>query len=139
MSTLKRLLLWLTLLLAAGCNLSVAAPETPVPTPDVPVVEFLFPPNNSTVLEGTDLTLDIVARDTSIGVSRLEVYLNGVLLREVELADYTVEPVYRVQVNWLADGAGLHALTAVAFRPDGTPSDEGRITLEVVPRPTPTP
>jgi hypothetical protein len=139
MFSLKRLWLWSLVLLVAGCNLSAAAPETPVATPDVPVVEFLYPPNNSTVLEGTDLTLDIVARDTSIGVSRLEVYLNDVLLREVELADYTVEPVYRIQVNWLADGAGLHALTAIAFRPDGTRSDEGRITLEIVPRPTPTP
>ncbi|MFW5772719.1 MAG: Ig-like domain-containing protein [Phototrophicaceae bacterium] len=139
MSTLKRLLLCSTLLLAAGCNLGAAAPETPIPTPDVPVVEFLYPPNNSTVLEGTDLTLDVVARDDSVGVSRLEIYLNDVLLREVELADYTVEPIYRVQVNWRADGAGLHALTAIAFRPDGTPSDEGRVTLEVVPRPTPTP
>lgn len=136
---LRGALFGLVVLLAAGCNLSAEAPQTPVPTRDAPAVEFLFPPNNSTVLEGTDLTLDIVARDASIGVHRLEIYLNDVLLRETELADYTVEPVYRVQVNWLADGVGLHALTAVAFRPDGTRSDEGRITIEVVPRPTPTP
>lgn len=117
----------------SGCNLGVA-PDTPVPTPDLPRVEFIAPPNNSQVLEQTDFPLDIIARDASVGIARLEFYIDETLITEVTPQDDEAVPVFRVQVNWLAQGVGLHGASAIAYRPDGTRSDEARLTLEVLPR-----
>ena len=51
------------MMMVSGCNLRQAnAPtNTPFPTPDIPRVRFLFPDNNSNVLEGTDLAVEVLA------------------------------------------------------------------------------
>jgi hypothetical protein len=36
-------------------------------------------------------------------------------------------------MNWLAQGQGRHALTAIAYRPDGTQSDPATILVNVLP------
>jgi hypothetical protein len=118
----------------ASCNLG-GSQETPVPTPDLPTVEFLFPQNGSTVLEGTDLSIDLVARDSSTGIVRIELLVDGEKINEAIPQDAVMVPVFRVNMNWLAQGVGLHPLSAVAFRLDGTSSDEAIISVEVLPRP----
>jgi hypothetical protein len=40
--------------------------------------------------------------------------------------------VFTINMNWLAEGEGLHALSAVAYRPDGTMSDFATIQLQVI-------
>jgi hypothetical protein len=117
----------------AGCNLTASQP-TPVPTPDLPGVEFLYPADGSSVIEGTDLTIDLIARDESQGINRIELLLNGIRLREAVTDSDAPVPAFRVEMNWLAQGAGLHVLTAVAYRPDGIRSDEADITIEVLER-----
>lgn len=126
----------LVLLMLSGCNLGRPAAPTPTapPTPDIPTAEFLAPPNNSQVFEGTDFALDIVARDSGSGITRLELYVDGVKINEAEPENGLSVPVFRVEMNWLAQGIGLHALEAIAYRADGTRSVEGRLTIEVVAR-----
>jgi hypothetical protein len=116
-----------------GCNLN-ASQLTPVPTPDLPGVEFLYPSDGSGVIEGTDLTIDLIARDESQGINRIELLLNGIRLREAVTDDHNPVPAFRVEMNWLAQGTGLHVLTAIAYRPDGTRSDEADIIVEVLER-----
>jgi hypothetical protein len=123
--------LWwgILLMLISGCNLSQSAPP---PTPDLPTVYFVAPANNARVLENADLTVDIYAEDSTVGIARVEFRVNGVMVKDAGPANFGVSNQFRVQMNWLAQGIGLHIFSVVAFRPDGTPSDETFITIEVV-------
>lgn len=123
----------LLLLALAGCNLGAAQP-TPVPTPNLPQVEFLAPQNNARVFEGTDFTIDLVARDGGGGVARIELYIDGELINTARPEAAFSVPVFRAEMNWLARGDGLHVLSAVAYRADGTPSLETALNIEVIPR-----
>ena len=129
-----RLILLLCLGLLAACSLAQPTP-TPLPTPDIPQVEILSPANNQQVLEGLDFDLDILASDSSSGIQKIEMYVDEGLINTAEPVDGPA-PIFRVTMNWLARGLGRHVIYAIAYRPDETPSDESRITLEVIPRPT---
>jgi len=115
-----------------GCNLG-APQATPVPTPDIPTVEILAPPNNQQVFDGTNFDIDILARDASQGIKRIELYVDETLINESTVVSGT-QPQYRVTMNWLAQGVGFHVISAVAYREDDTRSDEFLINLEVIPR-----
>jgi len=121
-------LLGLGIVTVAGCTLE----STPVPTPNIPRVQFIAPPNNSRVVNGTDLTIDLFAQDNHLGIAKIEFYADGSLIKEASLPNYDVQTDFRVQVNWLASGIGFHALSAIAYRPDGTRSDEAFLSIEVV-------
>jgi hypothetical protein len=119
--------------IVAGCNLD-NPDATPIPTPDLPTVEFIAPISGATVIEGADMTIDIVARDNNpiAGIARIELFLNGAPYREAEPDDDIPVPVFRVEMNWIADGLGFHAFTAVAYRADGQQSDLTDISVEVI-------
>ncbi|MBC7814436.1 MAG: Ig-like domain-containing protein [Burkholderiales bacterium] len=133
-------LVWFALfgLVLAGCNLSTT-PPTPIPTPDIPMVQFVSPTDNATIIEGTDMDIQIFASDAGIGVARIELYVDEQLhqtgLPEVSAA----VPDFTVLMNWRAQSVGRHFLTARAFRPDGTSSDEARLIVEVLPNANVTP
>jgi hypothetical protein len=117
-------------LLCAACNLN-APPPTPVPTPDVPRAYFNNLENGAIVTEGTDVQLDIVAQDETAGVAKIELYVDGEFYNEGVVAGEPV-PIFRVTMNWLAAGAGRHTLGLLAYRADGTASDDTLIAVEVV-------
>lgn len=122
------------LLTLLACNLAQPVP-TPFPTPDLPTVEIIDPPNNVQVIEGTTFAFDIVGRDAAQGVSKIELYIDGVLVNMVNPFDVIAAPVFRAQINWTAQGVGLRAVEAIAYRPDGQRSDAALLTLEVIPPP----
>lgn len=114
--------------LLSSCTLDA----TPVPTPDLPRVQFVAPPNNSRVVNNTDLTIDLFAQDSTVGIAKIELYADGGLVKEASLPNYGVQADFRVQINWLASGLGFHVLSAIAYRPDGTRSDETFLSIEIV-------
>ena len=116
----------------AGCNLTAATP-TPLPTPDIPRVEIREPANNRQVVEGVEFDIDIVARDASTGISRVELRVDGELLNDAQPVEASAVDVFRVTMNWRARDPGLHVLEAIAYRPDGTASDPAIINIEVLP------
>lgn len=120
------------MIILSACNLNTV-PPTPIPTPDLPRVYFEYPSNNDQVFLNTDLTVDIVAQDESVGISRLIFSVDGEVIQDVQPPDEMVT-IFRVNMNWLAEGLGLHTLSAIAYRPSGTQSDEAIITIEVIPR-----
>ncbi|MDX1992218.1 MAG: hypothetical protein SF029_07505 [bacterium] len=123
-------------LVLAGCNLESARLElTPVSTPDLPRVEFLFPENNSAIYENIDMTLNVVAYDETAGVARIEILVDGEMLLEATPEDEQPVPIFNVETNWLAQGAARHVFTAIAYRADNTRSDEAVLIVEVQPRP----
>ncbi|MAS35833.1 MAG: hypothetical protein CL610_17620 [Anaerolineaceae bacterium] len=125
---LRYCLLLVTAFLVAGCNLQVGQPS-PVPTPDIPQIEFQAPANNDSFVEGTDLTIALVAQDTGVGVARVELLVDDLPYREVSPEVSDVVPVFTVTMNWLAEGTGYHSLTAIAYRPDGVASRPVTISI----------
>jgi hypothetical protein len=60
------------------------------------------------------------------------------LIDDFEVAEFRPverieEPVFRVETNWPAQGVGRHRISAIAYRSDGTRSDEYSIIVEVLP------
>ena len=119
------------LLVLSACNLSTEVPE-PTPERIVPTVEFLYPTNGSLVIEGTDVQIELLAQDQhGIGVSRVELLVDDQPHQDGAPVVSSAVTVFTVDMNWLAEGVGLHALSAIAYRPDGTASDMTTISLEV--------
>jgi hypothetical protein len=122
---MKHLLL-IALLLLSACSLN-----TPAPPPDVPHVEFLFPMEGVSVSAGTDLQIGLVATD-STGIARVELLIDDLPHQEARPAEATTVPVFTVDMNWLAQGSGVHVLTATAYRANGTASEPAIIRVNVV-------
>lgn len=120
----------LFLMLLAGCNLQSGQP-TAIPTPDIPQIEFQQPANNDNVIEGTDVTIALLARDDGIGVARVELLVDDLPAGEAFPQVSGAVPVFTVTMNWLAEGIGFHSLTATAYRPDGTASRATTISVLV--------
>lgn len=132
MSRIRFFVLIIAAWVLAACNLNAPQP-TPIPTPDVPRAFFNNLENGSSVYEGTDLELDIVAQDDTVGVQKIELYLDGEKFNEGETENGAV-PVFRVTMNWVAEGLGRHTLGLLAYRPDGTTSQETIIAITVIAR-----
>lgn len=132
---MRSFLIVVLMVMLAGCNLTQGSSVTPTPLPDLPQVEILDPANNRQIYEGTEFDFDIVARDESAGIVRIELYIDDAIINSASPVDATSVPVFRVTINWLAEGQGLHTVEAVAYRADGTQSDPALINIEVLPRP----
>jgi hypothetical protein len=116
-----------------ACNL-VAGTLTATPPPNIPTVEFQYPINDSSVVEGSDVQIQLLAQDSiGEGVARVELLVDDQSLQQGVPLISSAVPVFTVEMNWLAEGVGLHSLSAIAFRPDGTASDPAIIRILVVP------
>ncbi len=122
------------LMMLAGCNLGAEPAPTLAPTPNIPRLQFIAPNEGDRVIPGYDLTIDVVAEDMQpgAGVAKIELYLNDQLYREVTPENDIPVPVFRAEMNWFTEGIGRHVFSAVAYRRDGTRSDEALINIEVV-------
>lgn len=117
----------------SGCNLIEGTPATVTPAPDLPTVQFIYPANESTIVEGTDFPIDIVASDNGVGIARVQLLVDDEPINERGPDVSAAVPVFTVRMNWLAQGVGRHVLTAWAYRPDGTASDPATILVNVLP------
>lgn len=117
--------------LLCACNLQQGKP-TPLPTPDTPYIEFRAPINGSTVVEGGELTIELLATDAGDGVAWVELIVDDLPHQEGKPEVSAAVPAFTVVMNWQARGVGLHSLTAVAYRPDGTASPPATIVITVL-------
>jgi hypothetical protein len=125
----------LVTLVLCGCNL-VGQDAAPTSTPEIPTVEFQFPTNNVAVVSGTDLQIQVLAQDSQ-GIARVELSVDGQPHQTAAPVDSETVPVFTVDMNWLAEGVGLHALQAVAYRADGSASNPALINVNVMAAGTP--
>ncbi len=106
--------------------------EQPI-TPLFPTVEFLYPLDNTTVLAGTDVQIQVLARDEGgSGIARVELLVDDQPHQQGSPVERASVLVFTVEMNWLAEGDGMHALTATAYREDGTASAPVTIRLSVI-------
>jgi hypothetical protein len=131
-----RNIIWCLLLIlsSTGCNLVLESEITPIPTADIPQIEFLLPMNNQQVVEGIVFDIEVVAHDNNSGVALIELSVDGEQIHAVRPIEKLSEPIFTARMNWRAQGVGLHSLEAVAYRPDGTQGDPAIITVEVIVR-----
>ncbi len=130
------MLKWLALTLLftlTACNLTNTAP-TPIPTPNLPRVQFEAPTNNATVFEGVDLDIVVAAADETAGIARVEDLIDTQPHQEASPVEAGVVPGFTARMNWLAQSPGRHVISAIAYRLDGTRSEEAQIVIEVVAR-----
>jgi hypothetical protein len=121
-------------LITAGCNLVY---ETQVAASPPFGVYFQSPPNDLTVTEGEILNILLVAQDhEGPGISLVELYVDDVLHQDGTPVEAAAVPVFTVEMRWEAQGVGLHALSASAYRADSTISDPAVIRVYVQPRGT---
>ena len=116
----------------AGCNLARAGDALP----EVPAlsVRFQSPDNQTQVYAGQEVALLLVAEDRSgPGIARVELRVDDRPHQEGTPEVGGAVPVFTVEMRWKASGPGLHAVSAIAYRADGTPSDPATILIEVVP------
>lgn len=130
----KLILGLLVMLFSAACNLVLEEQITPIPTPNIPQIEFLSPANNQQVVEGIVFDIEIIARDDNPGIALIELYIDDALINAITPVATTSEPIFTTRMNWLAQGVGLHIFEAIAYRPDGTQGDSALITVEVIAR-----
>ncbi|GAB5493728.1 MAG: hypothetical protein Phog2KO_39430 [Phototrophicaceae bacterium] len=121
------------LFVLSACNLGTSD-VTPIPTPDIPIVEILAPENNQQVFEDTDFDFDIVARDSTSGIALVELYVDEIVINFSSPIEDASVPVFRTTMNWRAVGVGRHIVEVIAYRADGQQSDPARITIEVLAR-----
>jgi hypothetical protein len=85
------------------------------------------------VVVGTDVQIQLFAQDRrGVGVARVELYVDEALIQTSTPLVSAAVTEFTVDMNWLAEGVGLHSLRAVAYRPDGSESDPSIITLDVI-------
>jgi len=127
-----RLIGTLFLILAlSGCNLDAG---TPVPTPDLPTIAIVRPENQRQVFEGVSVDIEIEAADNTVGISRIELYVDNSLVEEFTIPNYQVEDVFTALLNWQAQGVGRHVIQAIAYRAGDVPSRPATIEIIVIPR-----
>ncbi|MFN8527012.1 MAG: Ig-like domain-containing protein [Anaerolineae bacterium] len=119
-----------------GCNLTDNHSQGAA---NRPTIEFLYPSDNTSVLSGTDVQIELVARDEQgPGVARVELTIDDLPHQEGAPVERDQVQVFTVMMNWLAEGSGLHQMTAIAYRLDGTASTPVTIRVTVIEPMTPT-
>lgn len=136
---LKIVLLAALALLLSACNIRTNnSTNTPFPTLDIPRVQFISPANQQQLPEGTVLDINLLAED-SVGVVRIELTVDDLLFQTVSTDNNTPLASFSAAISWPVTGAGIHSMTAEAFRADGTKSSSANIIVDVQPQPEVTP
>lgn len=121
-------------LISAGCNLTYNTTPTPSPF----FIRFQTPAADSVVAEQTPLEIILVAEDTiGDGIARVDLLVDDILYQQGTPVDAAAVPIFSVKMDWTARGLGLHALSAIAYREDGTATNAATIRLLVGPAQTP--
>jgi hypothetical protein len=120
-------------LLLSACNLDLAGNIVPTATPDLPRVVIAAPANNSRVIEDIEFEFEIVARDETAGIAKVELYVDDELINDSTPPDAAAVPVFVVKMNWKARDIGQHFVEVVPYRPDGSRGDSATLTVEVIP------
>lgn len=129
---LRPLLLAAAVLALAACNL-VREADAPSSLPGLSVT-FQQPANMTQVRSGEDVLLLLLAEDRGgPGVARVDLLVDDRLIQQGVPEVSAAVPVFTVQMRWRPGSPGLHAITAVAYREDGSASAPETIALDVLP------
>ena len=129
-----------------GCSLAprpaVNQPTTAPRTADgPPTVAIAAPPPGVFGWVGYPFDLDVRGADPwGIGVSRLDLRVGGELVDSATTPGGAAQLSFATILEWVPSDEGNFAVSVIAYRPDGSSSDEARMTIGILPAPeTPAP
>jgi len=129
------LVLGLLALAGMACNLS-GSPQAPAagttPAANAPVVDIRVPVNGMSFAEGTNVIIQTVATDSGTGVSRIDLQIDDTAYASNSAPNTAGQSAFMTNFEWQAQGQGLHSLTVIAYRQDGTASGPTSISVNVV-------
>ncbi len=102
---------------------------------DAPVVEIRVPTNGMSFAEGTLVIIQVAATDAGAGVSRVDLLVDDLPVGSQNAPNAAGQSAFIANFEWQALGQGLHSVSAVAFRADGTASSPAVISVNVVAAP----
>ncbi len=117
---------------AVACNLSGDTGEpAAAPTIDVPAVDIRVPVNGMSYAQGTNVIIQAVGTDAGAGVSRIDLQVDDLPIGSSAAPNAAGQSAFIANFEWQAVGQGLHSVTAIAFRQDGTASTPAIINVNV--------
>ena len=102
---------------------------TPTSATGVPTIAINSPANGSEVAVGQEVLVQSTAQD-SIGVTRIELRVNGYIVNTVSSESATGDRQFSVIQSWRPAEAGIATLQVIAYR-GSIPSQPAQITLTV--------
>jgi hypothetical protein len=126
------LLVLFVFLFVLGCIPQTAPPPTPTATimdPGIPSVVIQSPPSESTFPAQSRVLIHSSAQDETVGINRVELSVNGALVRSDKTPEDTPQNQYSLLQAWVPEQPGEYILTVVAYRSDGTASSPAKINL----------
>lgn len=123
-------------LAALACNVPGLTPQEAVddspPPPAVPSVDIRVPVNGMSYAEGTNVIIQVVGSDAGAGISRIDLLVDDVAAGSSTAPNAAGQAAFLETFEWLAQGQGLHSISAVAYRQDGTASEPAMTSINVV-------
>jgi hypothetical protein len=93
---------------------------------------FQTPQQDALVEAGSTVQIVLVANDNvGSGIARVDLMIDDVLYQQGRPVENIAVPVFTVEMSWTPARAGTYALTAVAYRTDGTTSPIAALRVNV--------
>ncbi len=123
-------LVLLVVTVVVGCTGAAPNASSGSPSAGRPTVTIDSPANGAAVTVGQPVNVQVTGIDTA-GVSRLDLHVANVLVDSATTPGNAPRPSFSAQLSWMPSAPGSAAVTAVAYRPDGTGSDPASIAVTV--------
>ena len=127
------LMMVLTLLICAGCNLNSSHNGANARIEGPPVIHIAAPLPNQTFLAGTTVIVQARVENAGPDLSRIAVLLDEALLGERHNPNETNAAVLPLTIDWPTSIEGQYTISVVAERGDGSSVREN-VSILVIPR-----
>lgn len=127
------LLLTIFALVLTACTLP--AQEEPVEVSQAsgaPVVQFASPLPNTTYLAGVPVIIQLRVTNAGTDIDRVEISVDDIVIATLPSPNPSGDYLFTVTQTWESDVAGNYAISAVAYREDGSSSNPSSVMVNIV-------
>ena len=122
----------LLLLLLTACNLSTAPDPSSQTLSGVPAVQIAAPLPNATYLEGVTINVQAQVQNAGPDVARVDFAVDNQVFASLTEPNSAGAVAFSVSESWVSTGAGVHSLSVIALRSDGSASVPASVTVTVI-------
>ena len=130
------LLLLMTMLICASCNLNIVPEDASAQFEGAPVIHIAAPQPGQTYLAGTTVIVQARVENAGPDLARVAVLLDESLLGEKLQPNETNAAVLPLTIDWPTSNTGQYTISVVAERADGSAARE-EVSIEVISRQRP--
>lgn len=130
------LLLLMTVLICASCNLSTMPEDASAQFEGPPVIHIAAPQPGQTYLAGTTVIVQARVENAGPDLARVAVLLDEAVLGERLQPNETNAAVLPLTIDWPTSNTGQYTISVVAERADGSAAHE-EVSIEVISRQRP--